>query len=342
MPKLQIVFDRPIKNPNLEIAKGVKRDDEIYRAILGKKLYVSNLGGRLVDDKNLFELVSNIAVHKNPHALMVAKPPRTLSREQKLKVTDVKFPENFVVKEKANSGGVGVYLLAQMSENDVAKILQDVVERPDRYIVQEFVVPTLLPVANSNRIGVNEILGADRIENFENRFLDWGVFVFHQPGLKSESESSSGSILLRVANQGSSSTNTSQGAGYGIAYVYSETPKLTNLKTKPKIPLRQSGAVTGFFNALEETLILMRRDHNNFLDRRLKANLEKLELKHNEVFHFLGAKNNFLIKSLILQAASRRKEKCLETIGELILNFEENRYVAASNLGEYFEKVFRK
>ena len=74
-PKLQQVFE--------SIGRDPKRPEEepgsFIEAIKNRKLYYSGLGGRVVDDKRVFQAVSNhLAPQHADEGAPIARPPRTL------------------------------------------------------------------------------------------------------------------------------------------------------------------------------------------------------------------------------------------------------------------------
>jgi hypothetical protein len=173
----------------------------LAEAVVQRKVYVSNLGGRVIDDKRIFHLISKGLA---PVYSATARPPGIIDhRDDYLSGTD---DHHYVVKEPNKSGGDGIYLLAQLSAEERRVIKSRVAEHPDDFIVQRFANLTSTLSISSD--------GA-----YRPRIVDWGVFVFFDSD--GEVRSSARAILPRVANDGSVSTNTSQGAGYGLAVITS-------------------------------------------------------------------------------------------------------------------------
>jgi len=206
-PQLMESYDQISADPNRPNAERGSFAD----AILNKKLFFSGLGGRVVDDKRLFEYVSKYIAPKHARGQkVIAGPPRTLRPEE----YDAFYtnPEPWVVKAPDMSGGAGIDIMPLLSpaqrDQVVSRVRSDLASGNDRLSIQEFSKPGLLPSPQKSGAGTME---------WGTRANDLRLFVFMDS--KGNVRAGNQSFLLRVANAGSGSTNTSQGAGYGIAVV---------------------------------------------------------------------------------------------------------------------------
>lgn len=179
-------------------------------AILGKKLYYSGLGGRVVDDKRIFQAIADHVAprHVDSPDAPIARPPRTLDPSEYQRFYDAPDLTKFVVKEPDKSGGSGVYLLVNMDPADRQRVVADVKKDPGLYIVQEFADIAVM---------VSTEKASDGRTTYGTRACDARIF----PMMDADGNVRAGpnAVLLRVANTESASTNTSQGASYGIAVV---------------------------------------------------------------------------------------------------------------------------
>src|SRR5690606_14749597 len=74
-PIVEHIYDRLGRDPN----RPQEEAGSVIEAIHNRKLYFSGLGGRLIDDKRIFEVVSkNLAPEYHNSKVPIASPPRTL------------------------------------------------------------------------------------------------------------------------------------------------------------------------------------------------------------------------------------------------------------------------
>lgn len=209
LPLLQDLIDGIGVNPHMpDAAVG-----SLAEAVLQKRLYVSNLGGRVVDDKHLFEL---LVKGLKPLFPILAAPPPTLDIPQKTRLAAGPSLKDFVVKETNKSGGDGVYIMALLPDAKREEIRRMVTADPGAFVVQRFADLATTLVATS---------GPNGQVHFQARVVDWGLFVYQDADGNVRSDPLS--VLPRVAGANGLSTNTSRGAGYGIAAVVDKIPHAT-------------------------------------------------------------------------------------------------------------------
>lgn len=209
-PKLQEVYESIGRDPN----RPGEKPGSFLRAILDRKLYFSGLGGRVVDDKRIFQAVSqHLAPKYAEPGRPIAQPPRTLDPSEYECFYSSDRLEDYVVKVPDESGGSGVYLLVNLPPEKRAAVVEEVKATPGRYIVQHFTRPAVMTSAEP---------GPDGKPAYVSLANDWRIFAL----MDAEGQVSGGpnSLLLRAAKPLSASTNTSQGAGYGIGVVLAEHP----------------------------------------------------------------------------------------------------------------------
>ncbi|MEK7358380.1 MAG: hypothetical protein AAB250_18180, partial [Bdellovibrionota bacterium] len=210
--------------------------NSIAGLIKGKKLYFSGLGGRVIDDKRVFEIVHRYLARRflTPGTKApIAGPPRTLTDKEVGEF--YAHPEKFVVKVPDESGGVGVYLGPLLSREElvavVAKVKRDRADakrtgQQPVLTIQDFVTATVMAVANQEARG----------KKWATTVPDWRFFVFMDADGKVHAGANS--FLVRAAKRLSPSTNTSQGAGYGIGVVLDPTKRTTRDANKSVLPKR--------------------------------------------------------------------------------------------------------
>lgn len=210
-PKLQQVYESIGPDPSRPDAPR----GSFLEAIKTRQLYYSGLGGRVVDDKRVFQAVSRFvapAFARSAEA-PIARPPRTLDLHEYEELYQSQNLENFVVKEPDKSGGSGVFLLCNLPPEQRREVVEAVKRAPGDYIVQEFAQPAVMTSVEEDPTG-KVVYGS--LAN------DWRIFSI----MDAEGNVSAGpsSLLLRAAKPYSASTNTSQGAGYGIGLVLADQP----------------------------------------------------------------------------------------------------------------------
>ena len=188
-----------------------EQDDELVDALLNKKIYISNVGGRTLDDKRIFQIIADfLAKRYLKDGEKGVGPTRTLliSELDELYSTPVSDLGNYVIKEPDGSGGKGVYILSDISEEERIEIVEKVKKNPGYYTVQEFADQSLVTTTNTNESGELQ---------FETTVMDLRYFAM----LNGEDElvADPDAFLVRVASPLSASTNTSKGAGYGMLFI---------------------------------------------------------------------------------------------------------------------------
>lgn len=200
------VWDRAGENPS-----GEKSPYGLLEAIKNRKLYYSAIGGRVVDDKRLFPIVSKYLVPTEEQDGL-ARPVSTLSRDEFDKL--YKDPKSYVVKEPNNSGGVGVYFLLEMSENDIENLLSRVRLSPNEFEVQEVRSPNTLLSYFKNKRG-----------DIESTEVATDIRIFPMMDSQGNVRAGPNSLLFRTGPQDSFYSNTSMGGGYGVVAVTRGVPK---------------------------------------------------------------------------------------------------------------------
>ncbi len=178
----------------------------LARAILGRKLYYSALGGRVVDDKRLFHIIT-----RHLMAMGVTHCARQVDGIGQNEFSRLyEDPERFVVKEPIFSGGVGVYFPVLLGASEKKALLAKVRKQPREYEVQYVVDVTVLDSVQerSGKLRRSEVATDTRIY----AIMDGDGHVRAGPH----------SLLVRTAPHGGLYTNTSRGGGYGIGVVYRE------------------------------------------------------------------------------------------------------------------------
>lgn len=201
-PLFQILFD------SLSNAPDGNFYGDIIDAVWNKKLYISNLGGRVLDDKRAFRILSKYQDKNSAH------PPEEIKKTElrsKIKQAVIKAPDL--------SGGSGVYIGMQLNEEEQKEILLKHELRPDYYEVQKFQKLAVIPSYNSNQ----ELIPLP---------VDWRLITFFSAD--GTTSFSTNSCLVRTAPFGEIKTNTSAGGGYALALMYTEkSPHKINKKETP-------------------------------------------------------------------------------------------------------------
>jgi len=225
-PRLQDIWDRLGTDPE---RPGAPRG-ALYKAVLDKKLYVSNLGARVLDDKRIFETVSqhiapNYIDRSNPNYRETIHPPDVLTPKQVQKEFLKKDPADlglYVVKVPDQSGGQGVYLLINSDPVKRAEVQEMVRANPSYYTIQRFADFAALTSVRQNAEGKSY---------FVNHANDERIFTFLGPDGKVVAGHNG--VLVRVAPYESASTNTSLGASYGIMAVQQDENVGSTTKRAP-------------------------------------------------------------------------------------------------------------
>lgn len=223
-PKLQQVYESVGRDP----ARPNEEPGSFARAVTSGALYYSGLGGRTVDDKRVFQAVSRYVAPKYTDApdAPIARPPRTLDVSEYQSFYDSPNLERFVVKAPDKSGGAGVMLMVNLTPEKRLEVVEEVKKAPHDFIVQEF-------------IGASVMMAPEKLESgptvYGTKVPDWRIFGVLDA--KGQIRAGKNAHLIRTANAGSASTNTSQGGGYGIGVVLGEAkPKDPKESVLPPIP----------------------------------------------------------------------------------------------------------
>ena len=264
----------------------------LARAVVNKKLFVSNVGGRTVDDKGLFEMASKLARMEldaqGKTETPVAGPPPTLSAKDYHLF--YKNPERYVMKVRDESGGVGVYINVNLTKAERANVVEMHKRDPDKYIVQEF-------SAGQLHTGIEFVGGKPQ---FGSVVVDARIFVFMDS--KGNVRAGDNSMLIRTAQAGSASTNTSQRGGYTVGGVLHAAKKLRDIgrsylphiRKNIEISLSKKLQVRDFVQQFQELRMMARPESMPNL-RDLEISAYNLAMAHREVSDVLGIKYNRLM-----------------------------------------------
>jgi uncharacterized circularly permuted ATP-grasp superfamily protein len=201
-PRLQVIWERMRRDP-YRVDADVPH---LLEAVKAKKVFVSNLGGR-IDDKRIFALIAKYAARD---AALVAHPPRTYSPEEYEAIIARGEQETLVVKEPDRSGSDGVHPLRAMGRDEQSAVLGRLRADRGHFTVQEFVSTASLLTPSINTTA----------QYFGPRVFDLRIYAFFDAD--GNVQAGTNSVLLRVAKEGSVISNTSAGGGYGIAVVVAD------------------------------------------------------------------------------------------------------------------------
>jgi uncharacterized circularly permuted ATP-grasp superfamily protein len=254
-------------------------------AVLAKKIFVSNIGGRTLDDKRAFQIVSqhlagpNLAANRE-----VVGPTRTLEPEEYedfYRASDREL-DRFVVKEPDESGGQGIFIMVNLDRAEKARVVGLVRKDPTRYTIQEFARQTLVTTVGR---------GGDGREIYETTAMDMRYYAMLDPEGKVVFDPDA--VLGRVAEPKSGSTNTSQGAGYGLVLAVKDAAAAAarRMSALPRAPKRdhlgevQDGRLKAFARQLNFLFDLSRPDNPNVA---LGSYVESLLSMHRKLMSVLG------------------------------------------------------
>lgn len=296
--------------------------------IRNRRVYLSNLGGRVVDDKRIFEIVHRYLAPRELDGRRhdesehpptpIAGPPRTLRDSELGEFKE--NPERFVTKVPDESGGAGVFLGPIRSAEERAAMVREVFadrerakneHREPRLTVQQFVTSAVMNVPIQQGAGWR----------WGTVVPDVRLFVFMDA--KGNVSGGGSANLLRVAKHLSPSTNTSQGAGYGIAVIlqpHSRAVKDPDESLLPKqkslnIPVPASGRIllASFFEWFREVEALAKAGEVNALRSPTNENpynignhnphmlwspVQVLMQAHREVIAIFGVEYSWLMSDL--------------------------------------------
>lgn len=294
-PMLEASFEQLGRNPeNPQQLPG-----ELIDAVHNKKIYISNIGGRVVDDKRIFEAVSRyIAPFFVRNGEQIARPPKTLHKDE-YPLFFASNPEQlkkYVVKIPDSSGGDGIYLLINKSVQERQEIQNmvkadisgkiEVMHLKDdnwsRYIIQEFADVTVVNTVENGPWGIKQYgTIANDMRIFSLMDADGNVFA------------GPNSMLLRTAQIGSASTNTSQGGGYAVAIIINDQNR-DGLENRHIIPKPASHPHVGYSRQrqveafAEQCLYLSKELTKGKEIETLIRSTEKLIELHLDIMDLLG------------------------------------------------------
>lgn len=203
--KYQILFEQISEDPK------TGHQGDLIQAIWNRKLFVSNLGGRIFDDKRAFRIIHEYFANKDTN---VAHPPA------KIKLEDLE--KNFskaVIKAPDLSGGAGVIIGAQLGKEEKKIELKKIHEKPQYYEIQEM---AKLAVINTYDRKQNKIIPLP---------IDWRLIISFGPD--EIPRVSTHSCLVRSAPFGSLKTNTSSGGGYALGLMYELNGQVQEIRPTP-------------------------------------------------------------------------------------------------------------
>lgn len=211
-------------------------DKSLVTSLHKKRIYLSNLGTRLIDHKGILSLVTKeaqvLAKGKGQDPVKtIVGPPAELRGEANLKPFYAD-PRSYVVKVPDESGGVGVYILPTSTDKQVRDVVKMVKANPDRYVIQE--TADFMSV-----LSVSEVSGQLQ---YVTRANDGRVFIFFDANGKAVSDP--WAILVRVADYLKLSTNTSQGAQYGWVKVALENNESFYDRSRSSLPSARLAVIT--------------------------------------------------------------------------------------------------
>lgn len=202
--KYQTLFDKISPAPDHDMP------GDIMQAVWDKKLFISNLGGRVLDDKRAFRIIYDHLITDKKNT---AHPPKSIATK------DLEYMfEKAVIKAPNLSGGAGVLIGAQANEKEKNEIFKLISEQPDYYETQEL----------SNLAVINTV-SPDHGDDLLNTIplpADWRLIIFSSPNEKPIL--STHSCLVRTAPYGSIKTNTSSGGGYALGLIYNDEVQNAN------------------------------------------------------------------------------------------------------------------
>ena len=229
----------------------------LLKAVQNRRLYVSNLGGRTVDDKRIFTLVARNTRIGNQESL--ASPPRTLRQEEYASFFSATDWSQYVVKAPDLSSAEGVYIMANYSDQRQQEIVKMVREAPTRYLIQEYVsAAVVLTPQQENGQWV-----------YGTRPNDLRIFVFMDPN--GEVAAGQNSVLLRIAAQDRGESNTGMGGGYGI-FFRQQAPQLSPINSRSES-------------------VLPRPQKNNLLSKTRRQEVSEFLLMLKRLEQTLGSSN---------------------------------------------------
>ncbi|MBF0362029.1 MAG: hypothetical protein HQK49_13520 [Oligoflexia bacterium] len=312
----------------------------LANAITSKKLYTNVVGGRVMDDKKVFEIVSRCfaPLEKYSQGDPVAHPPRSYRSDEFLSIIEKaekegpeavkKVLQKFVIKEPDGSGGSGIHILVNDTPEKRLEVLKEYKKHADNWVVQEFVSVAALLIPITNKKGEASI-----------RTTGWDLRVFSMMGPDQVVKAFPHSTLLRTAKPtiledgigGDARSNTSAGGGYGTLAVISgdgtKPSEALDLKKMMEGPAQDYIAASREKD-LQRYLITLKRIEalidNNY--EVFDINMRVLAQKGRAVMDLMGPKFNkflYIIRKYLetkSDTENAQKEK-LKNFGEELKKF---------------------
>ncbi|MBL7544249.1 MAG: hypothetical protein JNL11_10545 [Bdellovibrionaceae bacterium] len=249
--KLVILDGRLGKDPTLTAEEPASSLD-IIDMIQNKKVYLSNVGGRTLDIKPLFSIISKHFSPKHANG-DIFSPPETLElNDPKYSEGEyAKFyadPKKYVVKVAAESSGNGVDVVTQKGESEIKKIIAKVKadqsrvaearKRGDKdavaqFTIQEFVSSAVITTTIEAPEGIKRV----------TIIPDLRLFVLMSP--TGQVDAGTMAYLGRNGQYESAVSNTGKGGDYFIPIVYESTHQKNKTLTPTIAPVRKAqGRIT--------------------------------------------------------------------------------------------------
>lgn len=263
--KYQVLFEQISPDPQSG------KVGDLIQAVWEKKLYISNLGGRVFDDKRAFRVISDYLVPRQGKKKL-ARPPEAISLE--------KLPQQIdqaVIKAPDLSGGAGISIGAQLTQEEKEKIIQQVKANPKYYETQELsklAVITTFSKEKNKRIPLP---------------IDWRLIISFGPD--EGPKMSTHSCLVRTAPFGSLKTNTSAGGGYALGLILNDKP----INHKQKNHLFSSPTLT---KTRYEDLKHFLQNMDSLLKTQDRSEIESLTYQLRDIMDLIGLENIVWINSL--------------------------------------------
>ena len=278
----------------------------ILQAIHSRKLYLSSLGGRVADDKRIFQILAEILASEFPGET-VAHPPSSLSKKELEEFFAGEGLERFVVKEPDKSGADGIFILNHLKPEERSRIVKTVKENVGKYVIQKFIESAFLLSANSD------------IDDYDTRIADWRLFVFFDEAGNARADPQS--LLLRIASKNSTVSNTSAGGGYGIGLVLNSAEKMRdpNVSLLPSAPLTDAIGVNKR-QQLQSYFYQIKALRESLVKQKTELDLEGAILAQRTVLDLLGRDYAPLITAMReFQHAKISAEMFVKTLDEAII-----------------------
>ncbi len=286
--------------------------DTLVDLIKSRKLYVSNALSRKLphitdsdsgvvgqgeyDGKTLYRLLAQLA-EINGHQTIA--PPKSYSVTTKKEANKLaqkirENPSNYVIKPPDKSSGEGVNVLAELSSEQQEAAIQEMLDNPAGFEVQEYTLgrPLIGYWDNPQTGRTEKVLLATDVGTF---------MLMASNGSSIDAIAPEGFFLARVATYGTAITNTAKGGGYYIVLVepeggakaFDSNQLQGEIIFQPRVlgvtyqnVLRQYGKLVFELQAKSSPNV-----NTNSPEERIKntlSSLKKFTSVHREVFWILG------------------------------------------------------